>query len=106
VLACGGGVVEREPYVEQLRVAGLVIWLDLPWERVLTRLRDTSAAERPLLGSLTPAELEALYRRRQRLYARAAHFRLQVGQDDPELLARQVLASRLAWGRRMERRTP
>lgn len=104
VVSCGGGVIERPGNVELLRERGAVVWLDVPFGIVRRRLDDGSG-DRPLVRQLGWPGLDELHRRRLPLYAAAAHFRLKADRDDPETLARRVLACRTAMveGRRRER---
>ncbi len=100
VVACGGGIVERQENRELLRRRGIVIWLDLPWETQRARLESIDTDERPLIINQSWDEIEDLHRRRRVLYARTAHFRLRGDQATADILAHQVLIRRLNWERR------
>ncbi|HRX50674.1 MAG TPA: shikimate kinase [Candidatus Krumholzibacteria bacterium] len=99
ILACGGGVVEREENRELLRRRGVVVWLDAPWEALLGRLEQVDLTARPLLRDGDWARVEALYHRRRPLYARTAHFRLRCDRASADVVARRALACRLEWKR-------
>ena len=71
VLACGGGVVERQGNVDALREGGLVLFLERP-------LCDLATEGRPLSARHGVA---ALWERRQPLYVRAAHLRVMARQS-------------------------
>lgn len=104
LLATGGGVVEGEDNVRRLRAGGPVIWLDVPWEAVRRRLGAAAEAQRrPLVEHLGWGGLELLFRRRQRLYAGAADFRLRADLESPLAVARQALARALQWWERHDR---
>ena len=100
VVDTGGGLVETPAATELLRERGVVIWLDAPWEIHRTRLKACPPGERPLLDKLGWAGLEELFRRRRRLYAAAADFRLSATVADPALLARTAMLRSLVWSRR------
>ena len=63
VLACGGGIVEREVNIDTMRQNGLVVFLERP-------LRDLATEGRPLSAR---HGVDALWARRAPLYRRAAH---------------------------------
>ncbi|MBK8166276.1 MAG: shikimate kinase [bacterium] len=100
VLDAGGGIVETPAATALLRERGVVIWLDTPWETLRARLEAGPAGERPLVDALGWDGLESLFRRRRRLYAAAADFRLAATTADPELLARTAMLRSLVWSRR------
>jgi shikimate kinase len=105
VVDTGGGIVETPAAVALLRERGVVIWLDAPWETHRTRLKYEAAGgrplvERPLVERLGWAGLEELFRRRRRLYAEAADFRLTATASEPALLARTAMLRSLVWSRR------
>jgi shikimate kinase len=105
VVDTGGGIVETPAAIDLLRERGVVIWLDAPWETHRTRLKAASTGdrpliERPLVERLGWAGLEDLFRRRRRLYAAAADFRLTATASEPALLARTAMLRSLVWSRR------
>lgn len=99
VVDTGGGIVETPAAVALLRERGVLIWLDAPWETHRTRLK-AAPEDRPLVERLGWAGLEDLFRRRRRLYAAAADFRLMATAAEPELLARTAMLRSLVWSRR------
>jgi shikimate kinase len=100
VVDTGGGIVETAAAVALLRERGVVIWLDAPWETLRARLESAPPGERPLVGALGWSGLAELYRRRRRLYAAAADFRLSATAADPAQLARTAMLRSLVWSRR------
>lgn len=101
LLAVGGGCVESPANVAMLRGAGVVIWLDAAWEVLRTRIaQETAGRERPLLGELGWDGLAALHRRRRRLYAAAADFRLRSDRQPIAATGRSALLKGLLWRRR------
>jgi shikimate kinase len=102
VVDTGGGLLESPESVSLLRDRGVVIWLDVPWDDIRARLRNSDDEERPLLKELGWPGLEHLYRRRRRLYAASADFRLVKGSGTVEHLARQAMLRSLLWQRRRE----
>lgn len=103
VIDTGGGVVETPAAVRLLRERGVVVWLDAPWTELRHRLRgDGEGAGRPLVTELGWDGLEQLHRRRRRLYAAAADFRLRVDEAEPAAVARTAMLRSLLWDRRRE----
>lgn len=100
VVDAGGGIVETPAATALLRERGVVIWLDTPWETLRARLEAGPPGERPLVEALGWDGLESLFRRRRRLYAAAADFRLAATTADPALLARTAMLRSLVWSRR------
>lgn len=83
VLAGGGGVVLRKLNVERLRQNFYVVYLDLSFDELKTRLLRSK--RRPLLKVDDPEQrLTELYSQRRELYRQAAH---QVFTPDGELSA-------------------
>ncbi len=100
VVDTGGGLVETPAAVALLRERGVVIWLDAPWDTLRARLKAAPGPQRPLVEQLGWAGLEELFRRRRRLYAAAADFRLRATAVEPALLARTAMLRSLVWSRR------
>ena len=100
VVDTGGGMVETPDAVALLRARGVVIWIDAHWEVLRHRLQAQEDGTRPLVERLGWAGLEALHRRRRRLYAAAADFRLRSDREEPAELARSALLRSLVWRRR------
>jgi shikimate kinase len=69
VVATGGGLPCREGRMDVLRQQGTVVWLRGDIDELLARARR--GGHRPMLEGRTPAEIDALYRERERYYARA-----------------------------------
>lgn len=89
VIATGGGIVLRRENWSYLH-HGLVVWLDIPVERLHARL--ASDTTRPLLQDVDPLEkLQTLLQQRYSLYAQA-DLRLTVsGEETPEQIATHLL---------------
>jgi len=97
VVATGGGVIMRSENREQMRQAGLVVWLyadaDTLWKRLQT---DASTSERrPDLTCGGLAEIEQLLAVRQPRYAACAHLSVDTAGREPlevvdELLQKMV----------------
>jgi len=99
VLDTGGGLVQVPAAMDLLRKRGVVIWLDAPWEILRRRLKESDQTTRPLIGRLGWSGLEELYRRRRRLYAEAADFRLRSDQGTTEEIAQKAMLRSLQWER-------
>ena len=89
VVATGGGVVPQ-PTNWGLLHSGIVIWLDVMRDQLLTRLK-ADATERPLLQTADPeAALDALLAERKPLYAEA-DLTVVIDQEDPAAVADGIL---------------
>jgi len=102
VVDTGGGIVHSPEACDILRDRGVVLWLDLSWDVLLRRLKDSDPETRPLIGRLGWAGLEELYRQRRPLYAGAADFRLRGDELEADALARRAMLRSLLWERRRE----
>jgi shikimate kinase len=90
VLATGGGAVLRESNRQSLRKAGTVIYLRSSPEELFKRLRHDQ--QRPLLQVDDPlGKLRELYRVRDPLYRRTAHYVIETGRPSVAALVNMVL---------------
>ena len=90
VLATGGGAVLREANRETLRRAYTVVYLRTSAEELGRRLRHDRS--RPLLQVADPmAKLRELFRDRDPLYRKTAHFVIETGRPSVQSLANMVL---------------
>lgn len=88
VVATGGGTVTRRENVEVMRSTGVVYWLDIAFEEILSRLDAAARDERPLFSS--EPEARALYQARRQAYE-AAGQRLEIGVGEgPEAVAERI----------------
>ena len=76
VVATGGGLPCADGRMEALRALGTVIWLKSPFDEMYARA--LRARTRPMLESRTRADVEALYRERERYYG-LAHLTVNTG---------------------------
>ncbi|MBW4623324.1 MAG: shikimate kinase [Cyanosarcina radialis HA8281-LM2] len=84
-IATGGGIIERRENWSYLH-HGLIVWLDVPLEILLSRLATDTT--RPL-----KSELESRLEKRQPLYAQA-DLRITTAEGDtPEAIAARVIES-------------
>lgn len=86
VLATGGGVVLAPENRELLHAEFQVIWLKVPKETIISRIRgdERSAAYRPPLTELDlEREVEFILRERLPLYEAAANLTIEVDQLEP-----------------------
>lgn len=90
VLATGGGVVLREANRKVLRARATVIYLRSTPEELFRRLRHDR--QRPLLQVPDPLrKLRELYRERDPLYRRTAHFIVETGRPSVAMLVNMIL---------------
>lgn len=90
VIATGGGAVLREANRTALRDAGTVVYLRSTPEELFRRLRHDQ--QRPLLQVRDPMQrLRDLYRERDPLYRRCAHFIIETGRPSVQTLVNMIL---------------
>lgn len=89
VISTGGGIILRRENWSYLH-HGLVVWLDVPVEILISRLAEDST--RPLLKDSDPAlKLQTLLDQRRSLYAQADLHITVSGEDTPEQVATRVM---------------
>ncbi len=90
VLATGGGVVLREANRKALRERTTVVYLRSTPEELVRRLRHDT--QRPLLQGGDPLrKLRQLYRDRDPLYRRTAHYVVETGRPSVSALVSMIL---------------
>jgi shikimate kinase len=104
VVDTGGGIVETPAACALLRERGVVLWLDVSWDRIRERLKRAEPGQRPLVDRLGWAGLEELFRRRRPRYAAVADFRLRGDDPDPDAVARRAMLRSLLFERRLDPR--
>ena len=73
IISVGGGF---PIYIPEIREAGVVIYLHVPWEEIIKRLQKKEEREgRPLFQDIKAAE--ELYRKREPIYRQLAHFTIE-----------------------------
>lgn len=87
VLAVGGGCFVQPANAHLLNEHGVTVWLDCPWEMVLSRVSVNR--ERPLARDLRA--LEELFHARRASYANA-HYRVEVQSNDARAAVSGILA--------------
>lgn len=102
IVDTGGGIVETPAALEILRQQGVIIWLDPPWGVIRERLQSRDTGQRPLIEKLGWAGIVELYRKRRRIYAGAADFRLSGRIGTASDIARTAMLRSLIWERRQE----
>ncbi len=98
VVATGGGVVEAPVNRQWLALRTRCVWLRAEPELLRARMRadlaDPATPARPALTGADPlAEIEAVLERREALYAAVATMHVDVGDHDPDHIARGIAAS-------------
>jgi len=73
VIACGGGVVERDENIHSLQKDSIIIFINRPIEEIA---KDIDITKRPLLKAGIH-KLSELYNKRIHLYQKAAHISIQ-----------------------------
>jgi shikimate kinase len=86
IIATGGGLGANPTAMEFMKKHGVVVWLDIDFEKF--KKRTSKDKNRPLL-ELPEEELFALFQKRQEVY-KNAHIRVK-SQRSPELTAKKIL---------------
>ena len=87
VVATGGGTFMEPDNRRAIKIDGVSIWLDVPFETVLARV--PADGRRPLAADR--AQMEQLYALRRLAYAQA-DVRVEAGDARPETIADRVIA--------------
>jgi shikimate kinase len=91
VMSTGGGTVTSIGNMESMKAAGIIVWLDLPLEIILSRLAQSE--DRPLLENVQAEDrkdfVEAHFAERLPHY-RQAHIRFESANVNAEKLAELV----------------
>lgn len=90
VIATGGGIVGREKNWELMHALGAVVYLDVPWEVLVSRLRKQGG--RPLAtGEEGWEKVQALLESRRSLY-RQAPLSVACARRSPEDIASEIMS--------------
>lgn len=95
VMATGGGAPCFNQNMDQMKAAGIVVWLDLPTKEIVSRLKN-GADSRPLIRDLSNEELNDFVcdslEARWKFYS-SAHIKVQSNEQlNIESLAQQITA--------------
>jgi shikimate kinase len=92
VMACGGGIVEADSNRKILSETCLTIWLDIPVNELIRRLRD-EAHGRPMLTGDLETRVRTLLERRNPLYSEVSSIRYDwMEGESPEASVGKILA--------------
>ena len=86
VVATGGGTFMDAENRSAMKLDGLSVWLDVPFDLLLARL--PADGRRPLAADR--AQMERLFTLRQAAYAQA-HVRIEAGAAPPDEIAEQIV---------------
>ncbi len=91
IIDCGGGVVEWEDNIINLKLLGQIFWLKATLETIKNRLANKT--NRPSLTGDKDflQEIEEVLNRRTLLYGCAADFEIETDYKSPEEIAREIL---------------
>ncbi len=89
IIDCGGGVVEKERNMAELKKRGTVIWLKATASTIRERISDS---ERPALTSKSlEEEVDEVLERRKPLYQKAADFEITAENKSSEQVAEEII---------------
>jgi shikimate kinase len=89
VIALGGGAFVDPENRDRLNATTLTVWLDPPFDLLLSRLARSNA--RPLAAGRSASELRALWEERRSSYGEA-HMRIATTDDDPRRFVEEIVA--------------
>lgn len=87
VVAVGGGTLSYEHNIVATKESGLVIYLQVPFEKCYNRIKKSRT--RPLVKTNSKDELEALYHKRHTIYKICANY-IYEPNFAPQLCAKQL----------------
>lgn len=89
IIDCGGGFVERERNVENLKKNGIIIWLKASVKTIKERIKDK---ERPsLTGKSFLDEIDEVLEKRIPLYKKTADYEIDTDDKTVEQVAKEIL---------------
>lgn len=88
VISLGGGACQDEATRAALAERATTVWLDPPFEILLTRLARSN--KRPLAAGRSPAELRQLWEQRRDGYSAADH-RVATSDDNPAVAVDRIV---------------
>ena len=88
VIALGGGAFVDANNRDALNRRALTVWLDVPLQLILTRLKRSTT--RPLASNRSDKEIRALCRDRRQYYAQA-HLRVRTHDSQPTRIVDQII---------------
>ncbi len=91
IVACGGGAVLRKENVDIIKKGGKVVFLKVPEENLINRLRK-DPTPRPVIQNKSDAEILEIYRQRLPKYLGAAQITVECG-ENPEENAELIISS-------------
>ncbi len=91
IIDCGGGFVEREKNVENLRKRGVIIWLKASPEQIRKRIKG--GKERPSLTGTKSflEEIDEVLQKRIPLYKKAADYEIDTDNKPVEQVGNEIL---------------
>ena len=89
VVATGGGAILKKENWGVLR-QGIVVWLDINKEIVLSRLKYSKDNKRPLLNENIDIKYEEIFETRKDIYAQA-DFRVEINDEGVKSIAEKIL---------------
>ena len=91
IIDCGGGFVERERNVKNLKKNGVIIWLKTRPEQIKERIKGSK--ERPSLTGTKSflEEIEEVLEKRTPLYKKAADYEIDTGNKPVEQVGNEIL---------------
>lgn len=94
IISTGGGIIEKEENILEMRENGRIIWLRASVETIMDRLEKDSKTKslRPsLTNEDTIKEVGAVLRRREALYEKASDFSIETDSMSPDKIVDEII---------------
>ncbi|MEK6809289.1 MAG: shikimate dehydrogenase, partial [Nanoarchaeota archaeon] len=89
IIDCGGGVVEEEKNIAELKKRGKIVWLKANASAIKERIKDSN---RPALTQRSSAEeVEEVLERREPLYKKSSDIEINSDNKTPEQIAEEII---------------
>lgn len=91
VIDTGGGVIERQENVEELRVNTRVFWLHASVDTITSRIKEDSSRPALVAGKTFVEEIAEVLERREPIYMAAAHHEIDTNDTTPSRIAERII---------------
>ena len=91
IIDCGGGIVERDENIKNLKNIGVIFWLKTDAVNIVNRIKDSSDRPRLTSKKTLAEEIEEVMKRRKTLYKQSADFEIDTNKKTIEEVADEVI---------------
>lgn len=90
IISTGGGVVEKQENIDEMRKKGTIIYLDVAFSEICKRLEADET--RPLWTKNDLEEKETLFKRRESLYKQASDYIITCDDKDVNTICTEIIS--------------